>query len=379
MSYSSFAKMYYFSFFGGGAFYMFIAKYLLSIGFTGSQIGVITSMGALIVMIFQPLWGYLSDRKDKTTEILITMLLATIIIVSILPFVKTYLVVLIIFMLFYIFQSGMSPIQDSMALKSPFEYGKLRQWGSIGFAISVAMTGFLIDKINIYVIFVILIFSYILAILAIKRIKIPKKLKEDDVIHLKEVLKLFKNKKYTLFLLASFFVWGTVSTHNTYFAVYYEGLGGTMSGVGLAVLLFAGSEVPFMIYAEKVIKKVGLEMILIFATLMFFVRWIWYFYQPSPILVITFFIIQGLSIGIYIVAATMYIKKNVRKEYRGTALAIYASVGGGFSSVIYLFFSGKILDAYGVKYIYMFLGIGTLIGLVFLIKLYMNAKKGFAK
>ncbi|MGM0509102.1 MAG: MFS transporter [Fusobacteriota bacterium] len=375
MKYFSFAKMYYFSFFGGGALFTYLAKYLSTQGYSGSQIGLITSMGAFLLMISRPLWGYFSDRYHKTRTILIPSFLIMAALILVLPFLNSYFMIVGVMAIFYVFHGGTEPIQTNMALKSPYEYGKLRKWGAVGFAISVALTGFLIDYINIYIVFVIVIISYIVSAISINEIKMPKRDEKDEIVQVSEVVKLFKNKKFVTFLIASFFIWGTIFAHNTYFALFFENIGGTMSGVGFAILLFAGSEVPVMSYTERAIKKFSLEAVIVFATAVFLFRWLWYLTEPTPLIIMLFFIIQGLSVGVYIVVSNNYIKSIVQKEYRGTALAIYASITGGFSPMIYQYLSGRILESYGVQYIYALYASGVLIGSIFVIKLYVDAQK----
>ena len=48
---------------------------------------------------------------------------------------------------------------------------------------------------------------------------------------------------------------GTNVANNTYFSFLYIEGGGTVAGVGIAMLLMVGSEVPFMAWCERLSRR----------------------------------------------------------------------------------------------------------------------------
>ena len=117
--------------------------------------------------------------------------------------------------------------------------------------------------------------------------------------------KLLSNTNYLVFLIASFLIGGTITANNSYFGLLYGELGGSISGIGLAFLLFAGSEAPIMAVVQNFSKRVNLILGLMISCLFFVLRYYWYGSMPAPKWILAFFFIQGLSIGSYLVLATL--------------------------------------------------------------------------
>lgn len=62
---------YFFAFFASGSLIPLLSVYLSnSIGLTGFQIGIIMSIGPVITIFFQPIWGMLSDKTNAPAVIL---------------------------------------------------------------------------------------------------------------------------------------------------------------------------------------------------------------------------------------------------------------------------------------------------------------------
>ena len=54
----------------------YLNLYLNDVGFSKTQMGMFTSLSTLLVLIVQPLWGYVSDRSKTKNRILNLLLIA---------------------------------------------------------------------------------------------------------------------------------------------------------------------------------------------------------------------------------------------------------------------------------------------------------------
>ena len=50
----------------------YLNLYLNDVGFSKTQMGMFTSLSTLLVLIVQPLWGYVSDRSKTKNRIYLT-------------------------------------------------------------------------------------------------------------------------------------------------------------------------------------------------------------------------------------------------------------------------------------------------------------------
>ncbi|GIM27732.1 putative transporter YwbF [Clostridium polyendosporum] len=361
-TYKKYLGSFYFIYFAMGAFFPLLSQYLKQSGLNGVQIGLIMAMNSFLSIFFQPFWGILSDRTQKLKLILMNTIIASALLGILVSSIKSYLGLVIVFIFLYIFQSAVGPLADSMALHSGINYGSIRQWGSIGFAMAVFVSGMVAQYFKLYFIFYIYGISYFLSLIFIKSIKINHHKVEHRQIH--GIKQLFKNPNYILFLIGCFFTFGPISSNNAYFGLLYEDLGGNLAGIGIAFLLFAASEAPFMKHSDFFIKRWGFTTVLMASTCISAVRWIWYSSAPSPILILILFVLQGASVGTYLSAAAQYIRENTPKELTTAALGIYTSLSIGVGSMICNFMGGYIYEHFSIEKVYLFLSIFTFIGLI---------------
>ncbi|MCK9912196.1 MFS transporter, partial [Microbacteriaceae bacterium K1510] len=128
---------------------------------------------------------------------------------------------------------------------------------------------------------------------------------------------------------------------------FYQHIGGSVAGIGLAFFLFAGSEAPCMRMAAYLIRRWGLEMTILLAGIISALRWFWYATSPSTTSIIALFFIQGLSVGFYLAAAAQYVRENTPDELQVTALAIFMSFGQGLGTMACNLLSGIIMQYFG--------------------------------
>jgi PPP family 3-phenylpropionic acid transporter len=278
----------------------------------------------------------------------------------------SYAWVVLLFILLSLFQSAITPVSDSLALsyayKQNMQFGNLRLWGAIGFAISVFFTGKAVEAWGVNAIFFCYGGAFVLSTLFLRRI--PDQGTEFGTNVFQGMRQLIRLPRFLLFLVSAFFIFGAINAHNIYFALYYQHIGGTVAGIGFAFLLFAGSEAPFMKAAGFFVRRWGLEMTILTAGLVCAIRWLWYGTAPSAAAVIALFFLQGISVGFYAASAAQFVRENTPASLQVTALAIFASFGQGLGSMTCNLFGGIIMDYAGILATYYFFGVITVLGLI---------------
>lgn len=367
--YVSFAALFLFIYYGFGAFSPLITQYYKAIHLSGTQIGLISAVAPVVSIVTQPMWGMICDRFQVRKAVLILTLIVSGLVGLLFTVVSSFAFVLLLYILLSFFQSAVIPISDSLALgyakKSHLQFGDIRMWGAVGFALAAFVTGLLVDQWGPSVLF----YSYCLALLIsiLFLIRVPEEVAESSrftVSMFKGMKDLLRIPRFLLFLMASFCVFGTVNANNIWFSLYYQEIGGTVAGVGLAFLLFAGSEAPFMKLAGFFVRRYGLELTLLLAAVFSALRWFWYSSAPSTTAVLAIFFIQGISVGFYLATAAQFVRENTPASLQVTALAIFFSVGSGLGTMLCNLVAGWIKDSYSMLAIYLFFGIMTAIGII---------------
>ena len=367
------------TFFGVGSLYPLLSVYLSeSVGLNGYQIGTIMSVGPIMMIFFQPIWGMVSDTTNRPTLVLgMTSLIAGIFALGYL-FMDFYYGLLMVAILVAIFQSAIIPVSDSISLKYTskvrYNYGNIRLFGSLGFGIAVFIMGrlsegFIGPTIIFYSFFICLVLAGFLSF------RFPKE-RAAAKLDLKAGMKeLFTMKKFLIFLAVTFLVFGPNLANNVYFGLFVEDSGGTYAGIGLAFLIAVLSEVPFMRMAGGWIDKFGLLSVAALAGAASMIRWLFYFTEPSLWLVYSSAVMQGLAIGLFIPAGLRYIKEITPAHITATAVTVYSAIGNGLGNWFSTFVGGFIYETYSIYMVYLFFAVLSLLGIFLCFVLMKEEKK----
>lgn len=343
------------------------------------------SLSPIITIFSQPLWGMVSDYTQNPKRMLLIAQISTITIALFYSTIQSFSMLIFVVVLLATTQSALIPLSDSITLgyvqKVNGNYGSIRLFGSLGYAIAVFCAGRLADLFSLKIIFY--VFAFLLFIGICISIVLPKSVPVKNREPIRKGLPiLLSQKRFILFLLFTIVVFGPVNANNTYFGLYIQSLGGTLTGVGIAFLISAGSEAPFMQYAKKLIDKYGIYNILMVTAFVSALRWFFYFTNPPLLTIYISSLAQGLSVGLFVPAALHYVKEQAPDTYRATAVTLYGALGLGLGEWFCTFLSGFIADQFEIKSIYLLFGLLSLsgVGLMQYLKLHskVNDKKGIA-
>jgi MFS transporter, PPP family, 3-phenylpropionic acid transporter len=354
------------TFFGVGSLYPLLSVYLSeTVGLNGYQIGTIMSVGPIIMIFFQPLWGMVSDSTNSPVKVLtLTTLLAGIFGLGYL-FSENYYVLILVAVFVAVFQSAIIPVSDSISLnytsRVKVNYGNIRLFGSLGFGLAVFIMGRL-SEYNPAVIF----YSFFISLLVASLLgtQIPKEKGNPNKNLFSGIKEILTFKKFIVFLMITFLIFGPNLANNTYFGLFVEDSGGTYTGIGIAFLIAVLSEIPFMRAAGSWIQKIGILEVVFIAGTVSFIRWILYFVQPSLSIVYITTVIQGFSIGLFIPASLQYIREITPVHITATAVTLYSAIGNGLGNWFSTFLGGILYEQYNIYTVYLFFGIMAFIGVL---------------
>ncbi|WP_232696706.1 MFS transporter [Brevibacillus daliensis] len=367
--YFALSGLYLFLYYSMGAYSPLLTEYFNGIGFSGTQIGILASITPVVSLLLQPVWGIVCDRFQIRKKVLLLNLMLAALALLAFTAVTSYAWVFFFITVFSIFQCAVVPISDSLTLsyttKRKMQFGNIRLWGAVGFSIAAFFTALAVDRFGPSAIFYSASATFLIAILFL--FKIPDEKVENRGIvtpGFKGAGELLRIPRYSLFLVSAFFMYGSINAHNTWFNIYYQHIGGELASLGFAFLLFAGSEVPAMKMAYRFINRLGLEKTLLLACTISACRWLFYGTAPSTTVILGFFFLQGLSVGLFLATAAQFVRENTPVNLQVTALAVFSSIGIGLGSMFANFFAGVIMDNFGILYTYTFFGVATSIGVI---------------
>lgn len=347
--------LYFFIYWPLGTICPMIGQYLSSIGFSGTQVGIITSLGTGTAIAAGFIWGKVYSAASKKRMVLIVMCLGA----AVFGFLNTkttdFAIYAVVYSLMYFFQGPAHGIADALVLSKSDNYPVIRGMGVAGYAIASFVVGKYAQAKGLENIFYLYAIAFVIAVFFVIRESEPvfvKEKKSDVTIRV-----LFKNKMFTKLLLCAFLMTGTSIAHNTYFGYLFRENGGSVSGIGLAFFLMAGSEAVVMAAASYFSKKFGTEKMLLFAAVVLVIRFAFYACGPDYRWLLGSFFLQGLSGGIILMEIVKYFNKIVEPHMSGLAISVYYALGNNFSVIVSSLFGGIILDAAGAQGVYAFFAV----------------------
>lgn len=365
MNFLIFKMSYFMLFFAVAAYMPTLGKYYKDLGFSGTQIGMLFSTATFIAMVMQPVWGIICGKKGKCKSSFILMHLAIIIIALLIPFIKSYWLLLFIMSLHFIFQCGLFPLLDTMIYKDIYDFGKIRLWGSIGFASMVLFSGKISEIIGSSKMFFIYSFLMIISLVIAMKINEKSSISHKDV--KKANVKSIFTKKYLIFLISGFFVMGAFSTGGQYFSILFSEIGGTLSAFGITYFFIAISEVPFLKMSQRILNKYSPEKLIFISGIVLIGRFSLNGFAKNYHLLLYTSMFMGSFIGIYLPAVAVFLKQQVNSENRAMAVTIYSSITSGLGPMLFQFAGGYIYEYTNISYLYLSL-CGLIIIGVFLSK-----------
>ena len=100
----------------GASVLPFMVLYYQELGFTGTQIGIITGITPLITFFIAPFWSGVADATGRHRVIMSVAILGGAAALFVYPFLVTFLPVLLIAVVFYFFLAPVVPFADSAAM-----------------------------------------------------------------------------------------------------------------------------------------------------------------------------------------------------------------------------------------------------------------------
>ena len=364
-SYLCYFLMYHFYYLSWAIFSALISIYLLDKGFKASEVSLVVSTSFLTSMIFQPVIGMFSDRYDvkKVNFVLFTLAgiggLAFMFTSSLITITIGYSFVLTLI-------NGTNPVMEKIASSSPYQYGKIRIWGTIGYATGSWLAGMIYQLISPSAIFICFIITMILCIIGLLGTQTPSELGQNNEEKTKTST-LFHNYKYLYYLIIAAIFQGITNMANTYIPAMFQNDGLKVSLVSTILSFAVLCEAPLVLFSHKFMDKLTNKRLLIIAYSMITIQFLCYALNVwLPLKVIITLITKHPSGMLFIMINLKIVSTLVPKEHQITALAFVQTLRN-LSSIIFQNIAGQILDISSYQILFALSLIVIVVGFVLVI------------
>lgn len=357
----------------------YLAVFLYEKGYSGAQIGLLLGAMPITILIFQPLWSYLSDVFNTRKRLLLFGSIGAGLAALGLGYAPSFWVAFICAVLLAAMQAPLMPISNALVLdyleetQKPDDYSLIRLWGSLAFAVSSMLIGGLfIDQLLVYFAWLVAVMYFLQAGLSLSLSEWGLEYSHSDF---KRLDFLTKNPSFAVFLLGSVFIGATINVVLNYQTLFLQFIGASSWMVGSTIALQALIEMPMMAAVPFLLKRFSMRRIIFVGAMVLPIRWFLYIFIENPNWVLPTQILHSVAVVGFMVIGVSFIDKHISPKWRATGQGLYNAATSGIGAAIGAGLAGVIFDRYDIRAVWLLNLIFGLIGLGLLLISF----KGFRK
>jgi len=352
---------YVFIYAGNAVYGTFLPVYFQDIGFNAVQIGTLLSLGPFVALLAQPIWGTLSDRAKTKNYIVYIMLIGCMVALLLYPISVQYTYLLLMICLFTFFQTSIFALSDTITLEvldraQLQNFGIIRMGGTIGFAAMSLIFG-LIARDHLGHLFSVYLAILIICLLLFTRFPVVAGHQSGG--RKVSIIVLFRHRRLMLYMSFNFIVQITLGFYYAFFPMYFKELGGDTLLLGWSMVISSISEVPFLLFSNKIAQRVRVPVLLLVAGVASALRWYFFSILDGPMWVLPVQMLHGLIFIVLAVTMATYINREVPKELKASGQTFNGLLNLGVTRIIGSFFGGIAIAQFGLQEVFLFNSIAT--------------------
>ncbi len=349
------------------------SQFFDSRGYSPTQIGILMAISPTFSLLANPFWFSLS-RKRSAPGILRLMTFVAAMIVWGVYLSSNFVLAFASVSAVAFFIASLIPITESIVVPSlrikGRRFDRVRLFGTVGYASTALLSSFLIE-IDFSSIFI--LSSVALLLLGF----ISGGYSSRSAAERNERTGTGRLPGTFVVMLAVGVTSITIGAFgSTFFPVLTRELGFDLSAAGMGYSLMAFSEVPFLFFADRFLDKFGNFKILLLGLFLTGLRWFLTSLVDSFPLFMALQSLHGLNYVIVYYSVFNYIHFKLPGDVALKAQAIYWMSTMGISYFLGSVVGGLLVDAFGLKTVYLSLGVaGMLLSVVFTVVLIYTGKR----
>ena len=359
--------LFYFLYFAAFASLMpFFVLFYQRLGFSGAQIGLLTGIPPLVILVAAPFWTGLADSKHWHKLVMGVGIVIAVLAIFLLPTFTTFIVVFACIILFNIFLSPISSLADSATMNMLGEeralYGRIRLGGTIGWGLFAPIAGAMAQNYGLK--FAFWTFSAIMLINFFVSQRFVHRSHEESRSNSGGLRLLLTNRRWINFLFLAFLGGLGSFSVSTYLFPYMAELGAKETMMGFALTISTLTEMPVFFFGDRLVKRFTNYGLLILALVMVVVRSLLYASVSTPAMVLLLQAFSGLIFPAMWVAGVSYADENAPADLKSSAQGLFNAMSFGVGSAVGGFIGGLLLESIGGRGMFLVVGVVVGVGVV---------------
>ncbi|MEJ2407375.1 MAG: MFS transporter [Candidatus Thiodiazotropha sp.] len=338
-----------------GALVPYWSLYLKSLGFSSLQIGQLMAVLMATKIISPNIWGWIADHTGKRMTVVRWGSLLAIITFCGVFVVKDYWPLALVMLLFSFFWNASLPQFEATTLshlgRESHRYSMIRWWGSIGFILTVAGLGPLLDWLGPAILPPVML-GLVLAMWGSAMV-VPEGRCHSAAQQHESLWNILRRPEVLALLAVCFLMQASHGPYYTFFTIYMESFGYSRSIIGQFWALGVIAEVVIFLVMSQMVRRFGLRTLMMWATLLTTLRWMLTGALPESLSVMLFAqLLHAASFGVFHATAIALFHKFFVGRHQGRGQALYSSLSFGAGGAFGALYSGMAWDSLGAALTY---------------------------
>lgn len=344
------ACLYYGFFFAAiGVYIPYLPLYLQQTGLSGREIGLLTAVWPIMLLVASPLWGLIGDRFRIHRFLLPLATVGPIVPALLMLTVRGLPALAVLALVSAFFATPIVALIDSAVLDlvqgTRVTYGSIRVWGSVGFTGATWLMGYVLQAWGLPWLFY--GYAVLLAAAGLTALGLPARRQALQLGFRSGLGQLLRQRALLLFLTGVFLIGATMQIYNTFYPLHLVALGGGSAWVGLAGALAAASELPVLYFSGPIFRRLGVRGTMLLGYGIFAARWAILALVASPIVALLTALSHGLSFGPHLAGSIAFVEKHTPPGLRATAQGLLTAAGYGVGAAAGALAGGVLFDGLG--------------------------------
>lgn len=367
----------YFLYFGVmGVYLPYFNLYLYHIRLSGFEIGVLSGLRSVLLVLFPVLWGMLADRFQARKAIYVSCNMASALVWSFYLFTTRFEWLVVITLGYGIFFSPIISFLEAFTMdvlgKEKLRYGRTRAWGSAAFIAVVLLVGRGIDVYSVRMILPLILAGGLLQ--SFISLGVPS-IRSTRLKRFSENTGQLTSLKSIVFLICAFLMLLSHGAYYGFFSIHLEKLGFGKSYIGLSWAVASAAEIMVMVHSGRLFKRFSLENVMVFSLMAASLRWFLLSRIDSGPVILMTQVLHAFTYGAFHMASILYIDTLSSDSAKTLGQAVNNAVSYGLGLMAGFFLSGYLYEIIGAHALFMISGAIALFGGMIM----MGYRWGFSK
>ena len=322
-SYAAYMLLYSFYFMSTSLFTTLISVYLMGKHYSASQVSTLVSVAFFLSMIAQPFFGYINERFGivKMTTFSLGLIIG-----GVFGFLwaPNLFWLTVFYGLVLVCLNGTAPMMEIFATQSPYAFGKIRVWGTIGYSVGVQIAGWVYHQFSPQAVYYTVLLTIVLSLFCLSAVRM--KTSEKRVEKMKEpvsIRPLLNNRPYLFFIILIGLASGVGNIGHTYIPELLMDSGLPVQLASTVVALSVVVEAPLIFFSDRFMDHWPLRVLIALPIGILFAQYAVYA-LPSPVfLKVVLTLLSKHTTGMVLIMVSLrFIAQQVNGKDQVLAMAI---------------------------------------------------------